>query len=404
MMNKIYKTVLFLGIAAVMIFAPIARGAVRPWLITPVMVVLYALIFMWLIRVNNRPGAVPTPMKQPSGGSPYLLTVPVALFAMLAMTSFAFSVYKHDSFYALLRLFAYIGLYYVIVSESGHRVRKYLIWLAVFIGGCLSAYGLLQYFGVFNHAWWKPANFLAATFVNHNHFAGYLELVIPAGITLLIFRSTRYRLLLASALVFMLSVFILTQSRGAWLSLGFALLVMVVLMVKKASGNVKVMIIAALLIVAAVSLLSFSEELVSSRMDTMTNVKAGDDVSGGRFKIWQGAVAMARERPLAGFGIGDFDAAFYRYRPAGFNMRAVYAHNDYLQMAAEMGVVAPFLMLWIFILAIKEGFRKRETSPYAFGCAIGVMSLALHGVVDFNFHIPANMLLFTIWIAIITAE
>ncbi len=164
------------------------------------------------------------------------------------------------------------------------------------------------------------------------------------------------------------------------------------------------MVIAVFGVVVAISLVYFAGDMMSSRISTITAAREGEDVSGGRFKIWQGAIGMIKERPLTGVGIGDFDHGFYRYRPLGFNARAVYAHNDYLHMAAEMGVFAPLIMVWLFITVIREGFRKRERSPYAFGCAIGVLSLSLHGIVDFNFHIPANMLLFTVWAAFIMSE
>ena len=397
MINRICRIVIFLGIAAVLIFSPIARGAVRPWSITPVLLVLYAMIFLWLMRVVNR--------KTPLGQPPFL---PILLFAILAMSSFAFSIYKHDSFYALLRLFAYIGLYYIVVREFDHTARRRIIWLVIAIGGGISVYGLLQYFGVFSHSWWIPKRFLAATYVNHNHFAGYLELVIPVAAAVLTARSVEKSILsrvaLIAALVPMLAAFALTQSRGAWVSLGCSLLIMLLVMVWKAKSRPRVMVILVLAIVAAVSLVYFAGDMMSSRVATITSASEGEDVSGGRFKIWQGAIGMIKERPLTGVGIGDFDHGFYRYRPLGFNGRAVYAHNDYLHMAAEMGVFAPLLMIWLFIIVIREGFRKRDRSPYAFGCAIGVMSLALHGTVDFNFHIPANMILFTLWMGIVIGE
>ncbi|MDD5423398.1 MAG: hypothetical protein PHT32_08305, partial [Candidatus Omnitrophica bacterium] len=68
----------------------------------------------------------------------------------------------------------------------------------------------------------------------------------------------------------------------------------------------------------------------------------------------------------------------------------------------EMGLLAPFLMLWIFVVIIKAGFTKEgRNSLRSVGCAVGVLSMALHGMIDFNFHIPANMLLFTVYAAII---
>lgn len=412
--DKAYKISMFYLIAAVLIFSPIARGSVKLWSITPVLLVLYAMIFLWLGKVlNTKWGQSPPRWKQQTGDSPHFAPgqspfLPIALFAILAANSFAFSIYKHDSFYALLRLFAYIGLYCVIVNEFDHKARRRIIWLVITIGGGLSAYGLLQYFGVFNHSWWIPKQFLAATYVNHNHFAGYLELVIPVAAAIITAKSVQKsfvaRIALVIFLVSMFSAFILTQSRGAWVSLGLSLFIMLFAMISHGKSWARLMVILVLVILAVVSLVYFAGDMMSSRIATITTASEGEDVSGGRFKIWQGAVGMIKERPLVGVGIGDFDHGFYRYRPLGFNARAVYAHNDYLHMAAEMGVFAPIIMFWIFWAVIREGFGKRERSPYAFGCAIGVMSLAIHGVVDFNFHIPANMILFTVWAAIATSE
>ena len=66
-MARLYRAVLFFGLAAILVFSPIARGAVKLWSITPVLLVLYALIFLWLIKKNNGRGTVPTPMSRAMG-------------------------------------------------------------------------------------------------------------------------------------------------------------------------------------------------------------------------------------------------------------------------------------------------------------------------------------------------
>jgi O-antigen ligase len=231
--------------------------------------------------------------------------------------------------------------------------------------------------------------------------------VIPAAAAIFTARSVQKsifsRVALAGALVPMLAAFVLTQSRGAWVSLGCSLLIMMLAMVWKERTALRVVLMLILVAAAVVSMIYFAGDIMSSRLSTLT-VSEGEDVSGGRFKIWQGAIGMIRERPLTGVGIGDFDNGFYRYRPLGFNARAVYAHNDYLQMAAEMGILAPLIMIWMIAIVVITGFGKREYSPYALGCAAGVLSLSLHGLVDFNFHITANMVVFVVWAAIIAGE
>jgi xanthine/uracil permease len=59
-------------------------------------------------------------------------------------------------------------------------------------------------------------------------------------------------------------------------------------------------------------------------------------------------------------------------------------------MMAEMGVLALPLMLWIIFGVVRKGFRSQD--GIVLGSAVGILRLALHGLVDFNFHITANVL------------
>ena len=89
------------------------------------------------------------------------------------------------------------------------------------------------------------------------------------------------------------------------------------------------------------------------------------------------------------------------------NIRPVYAHNDYLHMSAEMGVFVLFLILWVIIAVLKRGWRIYKMSRtdwkrnLSLGASIGVLSIALHSLVDFNIHVPANAILFTVLVGII---
>lgn len=396
-MSRVYNNILWFGLATILVFSPIARGATRMWSITPVLLISYFLIFLWLFKINNQ-----TASYKPQATK---LDIPIFLFAILAVISFIFSIYRHDSLYALLRIFGYIGIYYLVVNEFDHSMRNKLIWIAIAIATAISLYGILQYLGILGHSWWNPKEFLAATFVNHNHFAGYLELVMPAAIAMLISRRSSLslaRLLLSVLLTIMLAAFILAQSRGAWISLSVSLFAMFFIMSKKGTRNKKRFFILVFIVVLIASIMYFGKEVITERVETMTETGSEDPSFATRLKIWQGTAGMIRENPIIGVGIGDFDAGFNKYRPEGLNVRAVYAHNEYLHMIAEMGILAPFLMFWIFAIVIATGLKS--TNPYALGCSVGVLSLALHGFVDFNFHIPANMILFVIWCAIVIRE
>jgi O-antigen ligase len=328
---------------------------------------------------------------------------------VLAVFSFIFSIYKHDSLYALMRLAAYIGLYYLIVNNFDRPMTEHLIVLAICTGSALSIYGLLQYFGVLGHSWWMPREFLAATYVNHNHFSGYLELVIPATIgALLAFKGRGVLLVsgLAGALALMVLAFVFAQSRGAWISLLLALFVMNAIFAKRRILGKKGALLFILLVILVFSFICFGRMAPSKRIEAIAQTVTGEASPEMRLEIWRATLEIIRRNPVTGTGIGTFIWAFTPFRPEALNdIQANFAHNDYLEAASEMGLAAPVIMVWLLAVLIGRGFsRKRALDPLAIGCAAGVLSLAAHSMVDFNFHIPANMLLFIVFAAFLIKE
>lgn len=392
-----YKKSLWILLAALLVFSPIARGTVRIWSMTLLLLIELSLVFVWLWKANN---------SEKYTFRKTALSVPIMIFAVLALISFIFSIYRHDSFYALLRLFGYIGIYYLVVNEFDHKMRQRLEILVICAGTGISLYGLLQYFGLFNHDWWEPQKFLAATYVNHNHFAGYLELVIPLTVGMLLGtwnKKQASELILIPALAVMLAAFILSQSRGAWFSLAMSFLIMIIIFARQKRLNVQVVFTIFMILLLVFSFLYFGRDIIYSRIDSISIMKGEESSANTRLKIWQGTVEMIRANPLTGVGIGDFIWGFPRFRPEGLNVQANFAHNDYLETASEMGMPALFVMIWLLAVIVIIGLKKSNSDPVKIGCIIGLLSLSLHGLVDFNFHIPANMLLFTIYAAIVTS-
>ncbi|MFA5146597.1 MAG: O-antigen ligase family protein [Candidatus Omnitrophota bacterium] len=397
-----YRAFLLSGVSFLLVFAPVARGAVRIWSITPVLLIELLLVFAWLWRVNNRVHSPQSTVHRKFARTE--IDLPIALFVILAVVSAFLSVYKHDSIYAVMKLFGYVGVYYLVVNEFDREMIKRLLNIVIFTGAALSLCGIMQYADLLPREWWVPKEFLAATYVNHNHFAGYLELVIPVVIGMIVngVRSRelgvrRKEIVLVMALVMMMAAFILAQSRGAWCSLGFAVLVMIAILGKSRSGRGRHFFMIFVLLFITFLSIYLNIDLITQRIDQ----PAGEASLAIRMKIWRGSMEMLARNPFTGTGIGTFIWAFPRFRPPELQVMANFAHNDYLQMAAEMGLAAPAIMLWIFISAIRRGAAKGASHPVRLGCAMGALSLAIHGITDFNFHITANMLLFTVYLAVI---
>ena len=393
MTEKIYRKILFFGIAFIIAFSPLWRGGARVYPLTAILLIAYFLIFIWLWRANNSSSYK---FKRTA------IDIPIIAFAALALVSSVFSIYKHDSLYELVKLFCYIGVYYLIVNEFDRDMVKRFLYVVVGMGAVLSIYGFLQYLNLLDHSWWDPKEFIASAFVNHNHFAGYLELAIPVTAVFVIRKSSLTgRLLSISALIVMVTAFVLMQSRGAWVSLTASFLILIYLLGRKRSGSMKSVVILALLAAAVICLAYFGRDLIFERVNDSISSESTGSSFGTRVEIWRGALDMIRHNPITGTGIGTFIWGFPRYRPEGLNGLINFAHNDYLQAACEMGIAALFLMLWLIAAAVKTGMREAKVGSYRVGCAIGVLSLSIHGLSDFNFHIPANMLLFTIYLAVI---
>ena len=262
----------------------------------------------------------------------------------------------------------------------------------------------MQYSGVLNRSWWDDKRLLSATYVNHNHFAGFLELIIPASLGVLLSKrlslSWKAKVFLSVAILIMIIAFVLAQSRGAWFCLAAALFIMNIVLIKKRRVKGYSIVIFLLLVAFVFSMAYWNEGAVSRRIDTITGAELGEASWQTRLKIWRGAVDMVKHNPLTGTGVGNFSVGFPQFAPRNLDVFANFSHNDYVEAAADMGILAPFVMLWIFILAAARGLKKTNSSMII-GCAAGILSLALHGFVDFNFHIPANMIVLSVWMGLV---
>ena len=249
---------------------------------------------------------------------------------------------------------------------------------------------------------------LSATYYNHNHLAGYLEMAIPMILGLFLTGLKKGRLIFIIILTLILfSALILSLSRGGWIG-AFAGLFFFALSLffnrhfnkKKlvavlAGGFVVVVIIVLSSTPAVKRILSFEQQ------SEIPNFQA-------RVIVWKGAVQAIKIRPLLGTGPGTFSTIFTQYQPPGFKVRYFRAMNDYLHFATEIGLPIIAIMVWMAIIIYKKGFSKlqnpsRQVRGVTLGAMSGITAILTHSIVDFNLHIPANALLFTVLTAIVMA-
>ncbi len=265
---------------------------------------------------------------------------------------------------------------------------------------------------------------VVGSYINRNHFAGYMELCLSIGIGLMLARlgtertqSGNWRHQLSRVLAFVISpkmrlrlmlvimviALVLTRSRmgnsaffAAMLVVG---LVTIVLARRAAPATVGLILSLVIIDVFVVGTWVGLEKVVQRVQDTnMTISQGGDEESvEARRDAANHALPLIRDFPVFGTGGGSFYTSYIRYRtprPGFFE----HAHNDYVEIAADSGVPGLAILLALAASTAWQALRilrlRHSSLPrgIAFGVLMAIVALAIHSTVDFNLQIPANAL------------
>jgi len=258
--------------------------------------------------------------------------------------------------------------------------------------------------------------FLRGTIYNPDHFAFYLELLFPLALGLLFARlhifdpgqslrekilhiaEDRQVILLFLAPILLAAAIYLTGCRS-----GIAVLVLSSLFFAQMSVYLRVSFSARrhlrLLFILATLLAVFIG--VQSTLDKFLT---GNYIQGGRVDYWANALAMFRDFPLFGTGMGTFKYAYFLY---GRETSLVnHAHNEYVESLSDMGALAfvVFFALLAFLvfslLRMWIARRHPEVKPAVLGVLTAVFAASFHSFFDFSLRIPANAFLFLMLLAL----
>jgi O-antigen ligase len=246
------------------------------------------------------------------------------------------------------------------------------------------------------------------TYVNRHHFAALMEMTLGLSLGLLFageLKRTQFPFLIVAAGV-MATAIMLTGSRGGILSVVCLMTSIAVLRIwrKRDPGrsNGKVVLtlgfslLFALTAVALVVFLGGSDQLAR----TIDVSLSSDDFSTGRRDFWKVGWHIFVNNPITGAGFDAFGTAFSKYDPSSGLMRVEQAHNDYLQMLADGGVVAFACVVGFIFLLVRKSLRTiRETSDgfpqgASIGAFAGCAAIVVHSFVDFPLRTTANGFVF----------
>lgn len=346
------------------------------------------------------------------------LYLPAALFLVWAGLSILWSHYWYDGLDVWLHWGACLclGLVVSIIFNDSDSRKK--LCVAIFAAGFLAAaLGLCQYY--FKVDWVRESAHPAATFANKNMASQFVVLTAPLGLYFLATAKRRAWSWLAPAAVAVMAAYIFqARSRACWLAGAVeatALVVGLVIFHRRVFKNLlspkTVWPLAAAAIILLI-LLNFNDKgfrfmvspdgvihrvvkrTVTGIESTERNKKSEDSIA-YRLAVWRAAAYLFRDHPVAGVGLGNFkiEHAPYLAKYGGnqFFTRAkqsLRAHNDWLQLASELGAVGILLAAWLFATFFVMAWRRinRNHEPWLTAAlAIAIVGILVNAFFSFPF-------------------
>jgi O-antigen ligase len=241
------------------------------------------------------------------------------------------------------------------------------------------------------------------TYVNRNHFAGLLEMAFPlalAGAFAAWNRRGVWRsaAILAVAGCLLAGVVVSLSRMGFAATLAGAIVVTPVLLWPKGFRWSLLVPVAAAL---ALALLLPTKELKQRFAYMAANEEVNTDT---RVEIWRNTLPLIAAHPWTGTGLGAYERGLYPFKTTRPTNTVDYAHSDYLQILAELGVFGALLAAALGVWILRNPIRIALGHPLApnRGLAAGLLgallAIGIHSLADFNLYIPANAMALA-WIA-----
>lgn len=389
-------------VLAILVYGPLATGAVRPPNFLVIEGLTLGVMLLWLFRlwINPRPQLLWTP-----------LCWAVLAFAGYAVARYFTSDIEYVARWEVARVVTYTFLFLAIVNNlSRQEYTQLMTFVLVGLAAAISGYALYQFISGSDLVWNIVSPYKhrgSGTYINPNHLAGFLEMVLPLALAwILVSRAKAVtRVFLAYAAVMILGGIVVSLSRGGWAATAASMLVLFGLLLFHRNYRLPAALVLAVML-AAGFLVAPKSLFLKIRMREVTANEQFNDSA--RLDLWGPAVRMWHENVWWGVGPNHYNYRFREFRPQVIQRQPDRVHNDYLNTLVDWGVAGAVLVgaAWLVLIfgAVKTWRYVRGTSgdigggssnkfALVLGSSMGLIAILVHSLIDFNLQIPANAIL-----------
>ncbi len=451
------NTIIEKAIIFLLIFTPLAFGTVQPWSVSIMEITAFLVFGAWLLNLTFQE-TVKVNMRTVLFFAAAIIClimlqlVPLSRSILCALSPSTASLYDQFSGTAatvwkpisihpdatkdeLYKFLAYACIFVVIIHHYQRREQVVpLLRTVVFMGCFLAVFAVAQKLTWNGKLYWiypvavsSSRDFIWGPYVNHNHFAGYMEMTIPLALGLLLHSSAKmstrsqksffWRILieagkkdglkvalLSVAVILMSGVLFLSLSRGAVMGFSASMLLFAGMTRTRRSLRKKAGFLFLIGIAVFMSVVAVNWDRIESRFGEI-----GQKGNILRSNVWEDSIGIVKDFPVVGTGLGTFLNIYPRYQTKNANVFFEHAENDYMEILTDMGIAGFALVVGAataFFLSVLKAWRARHNRFALAMGAGGVCScaaIAVHETVDFNVRVPANALTLTVIAALTIA-
>lgn len=334
------------------------------------------------------------------------LYLPLGLLVLWSILSLIWTVSLPATSTQIFYFIFYLLIFFLSFNVvNDNKERELLLSVLLFSAFLVSAYAVYQYFWGLEETrayvqmykneiqLYSSGNFVSrlntdrafSTFIYPNALASFLMMIFPFSVFYLVFCEKK-RIIFFIVTVLILFAFILTFSKGGAIALILSWMVFGIVRMKKKHKIIAIFV--TVLLIALAILLAYNNNYVANK------VKPFKDSLRVRLEYSQAGLRMIKEKPILGFGLGSFGRVYAKYKLPEAEETQM-AHNNFLQIWTELGIIGFLMFLCIFIFYFREMNRIMKKfnnlssiqKVFVYGGYVSILSFIFHSLGDFSLYI-----------------